>query len=96
MKQISVRFPEKFLEEIDTVAKIEYMDRTSLMKKALRRYISMELEEGGLKQIVVRRYLEGKINYRNLEILLGKGDAQAVEASKRIMDKSEELAKKLA
>ena len=57
MKQISVRFPEEFLEEIDTIAKIEYTDRTALMKKALRRYITMELEEGKLKEIVVRRYL---------------------------------------
>lgn len=56
------------------------------MKKALRRYITIELEEGKLKEIGVRRYLEGKINYRNLEVLLGKEDAQAVKASKRIMD----------
>lgn len=96
MKQISVRFPEEFLEEIDTIAKIEYTDRTALMKKALRKYIAMELEKGGLREVVVRRYLEGKINYRNLEVLLGKGDAQAVKASKRVMDKGEELAKKLA
>jgi metal-responsive CopG/Arc/MetJ family transcriptional regulator len=35
MKQISVRFPEEFLEEIDTIARIEYMDKGEELAKKL-------------------------------------------------------------
>lgn len=96
MKKISARFPEDLLEEIDTIAELEYTDRTTFMKKALKDYIDKELEEGSLKELAVEKYLEGKLKYQKLKILIGREDAEAVRASKRIMDKGEKLAQKLA
>jgi len=96
MRKISVRFPEDLLEEIDTVAELEYKDRTALMKEALRKYVDREIQEKELKEEATRRYLEGKLDYEKLVKVLGREEAQAVKSSKRIMDKGEELAQKLA
>ena len=96
MKKISARFPEELLEEVDAIAELEYTDRTTIMKKALKEYIDRELVEGGLRELAIRRYLDGDLEYEKLEALVGREDAQAVRASKRIMDKGEELARELA
>lgn len=96
MKKISARFPEDLLEEIDTIAELEHTDRTTVMKKALREFIDKELDEGRLRELAVRRYLDGALAYDRLKILIGRDNAQTVRASKRIMDKGEELAGKLA
>ncbi len=96
MKKISARFPEDLLEEIDTLAELEYTDRTTLMKKALKDYIDKELDQGGLRELAVEKYLGGELEYRKLKLLIGREDAEAVRFSKRIMDKGEELAQKLA
>lgn len=95
-KKISARFPEDLLEEIDTVAKLEYKDRTALMKEALKEYIDRGLEEGRLKEEATRRYLRGDLTYHQLEKLLGVEDAQAIKASRQLLEEGERLAKKLA
>lgn len=96
MKKISARFPEDLLEEIDTIAELEYTDRTTLMKKALKDYIDKELGEEGLRELAVKKYLNGELKFKKLRTLIGREDAEAVRASKRIMDKGEKLAQKLA
>jgi len=96
MKKISARFPEELLEEIDTIAKLEYTDRTTIMKRALREYIDKELSKGGLKELAVKKYLNGELPYEKLKLLIGREEAQAVRASKRLLDEGEKLAKELA
>jgi len=96
MRRISVRFPEELLEEIDTIAKLEYIDRTALMKRVLQQYIQEQLKTEDLKELAVKRYLEGKLDYKKLETLLGKESAEATRVSKEIMDKGKKIAKKIA
>lgn len=96
MKKISARFPEELLDEVDALAELESSDRTTIMKQALREYLDKELADARLKELAVRRFLEGRINYRALCRLLGPEEAEAARTSKRLMDQGTELARKLA
>lgn len=96
MKKISARFPEELLDEVDALAELEHSDRTTIMKQALREYLEKERMNERLKELAVRRFLEGQLDYRKLRLLLGPEEAEAVRTSKRIMDRGAKLAKKLA
>ncbi len=96
MKKISARFPQELLDEVDALAKLASLDRTTIMKQALREYLDKELTDANLKELAVRRFLEGRINYQALRRLLGPEEAEAVRVSKRLMDQGAKLARKLA
>lgn len=96
MKKISARFPEGLLEEADALAELESSDRTAIMKQALREYLDKELADEKLKELAVRRFLEGRITYRTLRRLIGSEEAEAVRVSQRLMDQGAKLARKLA
>ncbi len=96
MKKISARFPEELLDEVDTLAELACSDRTTILKQALREYLDKELANDKLKELVVRRFLEGSLDHRKLRLLLGPEEAEAVRASKRLMDRGAKLAQKLA
>lgn len=91
-----MRFPEELLDEIDALAQLECSDRTSIMKQALREHVDKELANAQLKELAVRRFLEGQLNYQKLRLVLGPEEAEAVRASKRLMDQGAKLARKLA
>lgn len=45
MAKVLVNFPDEFLEEVDKVAEFEHRTRSSLIREALRRYISQRNEK---------------------------------------------------
>jgi predicted DNA-binding protein len=96
VRKISARLPEELLEEVDALAELEASDRTTIMKQALREYLDRERTDTKLKELAVRRFLEGRINYRVLCHLLGPEEAEAVRTSKRLLDQGAKLARKLA
>jgi len=96
VRKISARLPEELLEEVDALAELEASDRTTIMKQALREYLDRERTDTKLKELAVRRFLEGRINYRVLCHLLGPEEAEAVRTSKRLLDQGAKLAHKLA
>ena len=40
MAKVLVNFPDEFLKEIDKIAELEHRTRSSLIREALRRYLS--------------------------------------------------------
>lgn len=48
------------------------------------------------RELVVELHLDGSIDFATLEELVGRQDAEAIRASKRILDQGEELAAELA
>ncbi len=96
MKKISARFPEELLDEVDALAELECSDRTTIMKQAVRQYLDKELADEKLKERIVRRFLEGALDYPKLRFLLGPEEAEAVRVAKRLMDRGAKLAQKLA
>ena len=95
-KRISTRFPEDLLDEMDVAAAVEHMDRTELMKRAVTDYLDKLGEDPNFKEKVVDLYLRDRIPYEKLGLLIGTEDAQAVRASKDLIDQGEALARKLA
>ena len=96
MRKISVRLPEELLEEVDAVARVEGTDRTTLLKRALLEYVERERQEEAFKERVVRLYLAGRLDDPELDRLLGREDAGAVRAARRLLEKGEKLARALA
>lgn len=45
MAKVLVNFPDEFLQEVDKVAEVEHRTRSSLIREALRRYLSQVSEE---------------------------------------------------
>lgn len=95
-KRISTRFPEDLLEEMDVAAAVEHMDRTELMKRAVTDYLDRLADDPGFREKVVDLYLRDRISLEKLGLLIGTEDAQAVRASKDLVDQGEALARKLA
>ena len=94
MKMVTMRLPEEIIEELDALAKLQHTNRSSLIKRALLSYLEEQKDEG-LKEKAVELYLEGKLSYKQLELLVGKEDARAVKASKELLEKGAELAERL-
>lgn len=96
LKKISARFPEELLDEMDLIASLEYMDRTELMKQAIKEYLKRMARDEEFKGKMAESYLEGKLSFKKLELILGKEDAAAVKASRELMEHGDKLARKLA
>ena len=51
MAKVLVNFPDEFLKEIDKIAELEHRTRSSLIREALRRYLSQFKTESIQKEI---------------------------------------------
>lgn len=95
-KKISARLPADLLNEMDLIASLEHMDRTELMKQAIKDFLKKLARDAAFKEKVVDLYLQRKLSFDKLELILSKEDATAIKASKELMEQGERLAKKLA
>lgn len=50
MAKVLVNFQDEFLQEIDKVAEQEHRTRSSLIREAVRRYLSQHSSENSLQQ----------------------------------------------
>ena len=50
MGKVLVNFQDEFLQEIDKIAELEHRTRSSLIREALRRYISSHKNEPAQKE----------------------------------------------
>lgn len=50
MAKVLVNFQDDFLQEIDKIAEVEHRTRSSLIREALRRYLSQFKSESMLQQ----------------------------------------------
>jgi metal-responsive CopG/Arc/MetJ family transcriptional regulator len=94
--RVNFRLPEKLLEKADVTAEATHRNRTEIMKEALREYLGNFENDEEFKQKIVELYLNQEIGFEEMEIVLGKQDAESVKASSEILNKSDEKASKLA
>lgn len=94
--RVNFRLPEKLLEKADVTAEATHRNRTEIMKDALREYLGSFENDEDFRQKVVELYLDGELGFDEMEIVIGKQDAEAVKATSEILDKSDEKASKLA
>lgn len=94
--RVNFRIPEELIEKADLAAKITHKNRTELVTDALRTYLDDIEDEESFKEDVVDLYLDGEIEFDVLSEFLGRQDAEAVRASKSILEQGEDIADEMA
>ncbi|WP_396613365.1 CopG family transcriptional regulator (plasmid) [Haloferax sp. S1W] len=95
-KRVNFRLPEELVTHADIAAEVTHKNRTEILIEALRQYLEEKESEEGFREAVVELYLNDHIEFEKLEEIIGRQDAEAVRASKQVLDSGEELADKLA
>jgi len=94
--RVNFRLPEDLLEKADVAAEITHKNRTDIITEALQEYLDEVEDDEEFKEAVVDLYLEDQIGFEVLKEFVGRQDAEAVRASKSVLDQGEELADEMA
>ena len=94
--RVNFRLPDDLLEKADVAAEITQKNRTDIITEALQEYLDEVEEDEEFKEAVVDLYLDDRIGFEVLKEFLGRQDAEAVRASKSVLDQGEELADEMA
>ncbi|WP_058367365.1 CopG family ribbon-helix-helix protein [Haloparvum sedimenti] len=95
-KRVNVRLPEELVTRADIAAEVTHKNRTELLVEALRQYLEEKGEEESFREAVVELYLQDEIDFDALADVIGTRDAEAVRASKDVLDRGPDLADELA
>lgn len=94
--KVNFRLPEEIITRADVAAELTHRNRTEVVTAALRAYLTQIEGEEGFNEDVVELYLADEIEFETLETLIGRQDAEAVRASKELLDEGEAMATALA
>lgn len=94
--RVNFRIPEELIEKADVAAKITHKNRTEIVTEALREYLDEIEDAEAFKEELIERYLADDISYEVLKTFVGRQDAEAVRASKTLLDQGEDIADDLA
>lgn len=94
--RVNFRLPDELLEKADVAAEVTHKNRTEIVTEALREYLEDAENDEAFKEAVVELYLDDRIDFDVLKEFIGRQDAEAVRASKSILDQGDELADELA
>ena len=94
--RVNFRLPEDLLQKTDIAAKISHKNRTEIVKEALREYLEDEEDDEKFKEAIVELYLDDEIGFEVLKEFIGRQDAEAVRASKTLLDQGDDVAEELA
>lgn len=94
--RVNFRLPENLIEKADVAAEITHKNRTDILKEALQEYLEEVEDNEKFKEAVIELYLNDQISFEVLKEFIGIQDAEAVKASKTILDQGDKLAQELA
>ncbi|GAB3039472.1 ribbon-helix-helix protein, CopG family [Natronobiforma cellulositropha] len=94
--RVNFRLPEDLVQKTDVAAEITHKNRTEILKDALQQYLREVEGDERFKEAVVELYLDGRIGFDVLSEFVGRRDAEAVRASKTLLDRGDEVARDLA
>ncbi len=94
--RVNFRLPDELLERADVAAEVTHRNRTEIVKEALRNYLDDVEDDEAFREAVIDLYLDDEIGFETLRAFLGRQDAEAVRASRSVLDEGEELADDLA
>jgi len=94
--RVNFRLPENLIQKTDVAAEITHKNRTEILKEALQEYLKDVEDDEKFKEAVVELYLDDQISFDVLKEFVGRQDAEAVKASKILLDQGDELAQELA
>lgn len=95
-RHVNFRLPDELLEKADVAAEVTHKDRTEIVTEALREYLDDVEDDEAFREAVVELYLDGEIEFSTLKEFVGRRDAEAVRASKSLLDQGEEIAEDMA
>jgi len=95
-KRVNFRLPEDLVEQADVAAEVTHKNRTEVLVEALRAYLAEMEDDERFREAVVELYLDGSVAFDTLAEIVGRQDAEAVRASKELLDEGEALADELA
>ncbi|WP_042664617.1 ribbon-helix-helix domain-containing protein [Haloferax sp. ATB1] len=93
-KRVTIELPEALVARADVAAEVTHTNRTEILIEALRQYLEQKASDEQFREAVVERYLDGQIQFEKLAEIIGRQDAEAVRASKEVLDRGEALADK--
>lgn len=94
--RVNFRLPEELLKKADVAAEITHKNRTEIIKEALQQYFEEVEDDEKFKEEIIELYLEDQIGFETLKEFVGRQDAEAVQASKSVLEQGDELADELA
>ena len=94
--RVNFRLPDDLLEKADVAAEITHKNRTAIITEALQEYLDEVEDDEEFKEAVVDLYLDDRIGFEVLKKFVGRQDAEAVRASKSVLDQGDELADEMA
>lgn len=95
-KRVNFRLPERLVQKADVAAEITHKNRTEILKEALRDYLESVEDDDRFREAVVDLYLDDQIDFEVLDEFVSRQDAEAIRASKELLDGGEEIAEDLA
>lgn len=94
--RVNFRLPEDLIQKTDVAAEITHKNRTEVLIEALQEYLDDVEDDEKFKEAVVELYLNDQIEFNVLKKFIGRQDAEAVKASKTLLDQGDELVDELA
>ena len=94
--RVNFRLPEDLIQKADVAAEVSRKNRTEIVKEALQEYFTEIEDDETFQEAVVELYLDGQIGFDVLTEFIGRQDAEAVKASKTLLDQGDDLADELA
>ena len=94
--KINFRLPDELVEKADIAAEVSHKNRTGIVRDALQQYLKEVEDDEKFQEAVVDLYLDDEIELKVLQEFIGRQDAEAVQASKNILEHGDELADELA
>lgn len=94
--RVNFRLPDDLVERTDLAAEVSHKNRTEVVSEALREYLEDVEDDEAFREALVERYLDDRIGFDALKAFLGRRDAEAVRASKALLDQGADLADDLA
>jgi Arc/MetJ-type ribon-helix-helix transcriptional regulator len=95
-KRVNFRLPDDLVDKADIAAAVAHKNRTEVITEALRAYLDEVEDEDAFRESVVDLYLGGQVEFDLLAEFIGRQDAEAVRASKALLDDGEDMADELA
>lgn len=95
-RRVNFRLPEELVEKADLAAEVTHRDRTDIVTAALREYLEEVEDDESFREAVVELYLEDEIGFETLAAVVGRQDAESVQASKSLLEDGEEIADDIA
>lgn len=94
--RVNFRLPSELVDKADIAAKVSHKNRTEIIKEALQEYFEDVEENDRFREAVIDMYLDDQIGFNILREFISNRDAEAVKASKHILDQGDALADELA